>query len=123
VDYAEAGGITIIEAHNLITAYTKFFSIGNFHIFCRHLNETNAPDKTWNNFRIHLVMAYHQHKKMQVESAATSGYANAAVAQPEDDLAEASIYEFANLTTATAADRGIVATFTDTNYCLAKQLK
>jgi hypothetical protein len=45
---------------------------------------------------------------MQGESAATSYYANAAVAQPEDDLAEAAIDAFANLATATAVDRGIV---------------
>jgi hypothetical protein len=44
---------------------------------------------------------------MQGESAATSGYANAAVAQPaDDDLVEGSIDSFANLATATAVDHG-----------------
>jgi hypothetical protein len=38
VDYAEAGGITIIEAHTLQTAYTKIFETGIFHSACRRWN-------------------------------------------------------------------------------------
>jgi hypothetical protein len=41
---------------------------------------------------------------MQGESSATSGYANAAISQPEDDLAEAALDAFVNLATATAVD-------------------
>jgi hypothetical protein len=56
---------------------------------------------------------------MQGESAATSKYGNADVAQPTDyDLAEASIDEFTNLVTATAVEHGIVATLTDVNSSL-----
>jgi hypothetical protein len=61
---------------------------------------------------------------MQGETAATYGYANAAVAQPvDDDLYEAAIDAFANLATPTAVDHGIVANLTDANYCLTKQLE
>jgi hypothetical protein len=61
---------------------------------------------------------------MQGESAATSCYSNAAVAQPaDDDLAEAAIDASANLATATAVYRCIVATLTDVNSRLAKQLE
>jgi hypothetical protein len=61
---------------------------------------------------------------MQGESAATSGYhsANADVGQTEDQLAEATIGALANLATATAADRGVVATLTEANARLGKQL-
>jgi hypothetical protein len=59
---------------------------------------------------------------MQGKSTATSRYANAAVAQQEDDLAKSAIDAFANLATATAVDRDIVATLTDTNSRLARQL-
>jgi hypothetical protein len=46
------------------------------------------------------------------------------VAQPDYDyLAGASINAFANLATATAVDRGIVATLTNANYRLTKQLE
>jgi hypothetical protein len=68
-------------------------------------------------------MAYRQHKQMQGESAETSGYANAAVAQPDEDLAEAAIDVFANLASATAVDRSILATFTEANARLVKQLE
>jgi hypothetical protein len=60
---------------------------------------------------------------MQGESAATSGYhsANAAVRQTEEQMAEATIGALANIVTATAADRGVVATLTEANTRLAKQ--
>jgi hypothetical protein len=62
---------------------------------------------------------------MQGESAATAGYhsANAVVIQTEDQMAEATIGELANLATATAADRGVVAALAQANYRLAKQLE
>jgi hypothetical protein len=123
VDYAEAGGITIGEAQKLSTAYTKVFATGIFHSACRRWNERYAPSKTWNNFKMHFATAYPQHKQMQGESAATSGYANAAVAQPDEDLVEAAIDAFTNLASATAVDRAIVATLTEANYRLAKQLE
>jgi hypothetical protein len=60
----------------------------------------------------------------QCESVDTSGYDNAAVAQPtNDDLAEAAIDAFDNLATATSVDHCIVATLTDANAHLEKQLE
>jgi hypothetical protein len=123
MDYAEAGGITIGKAHKLSTAYTKVFSTSNLHSDCRRWNERAVPDKIWNNFKIHVTTAYRQHTQIQGESAATSGYGNADVAQPEDDLAEAAIDMFVNLATSTLVDRGIVATLIDANSRLAKQLE
>jgi hypothetical protein len=62
---------------------------------------------------------------MQGESAATAGYhsANAAVSQNEDQMDEATIVALANLATATAAVRGVVADLTQANSRLAKQLE
>jgi hypothetical protein len=62
---------------------------------------------------------------MQGESAATAGYhsANAAVGQTEDQLAEATIEALANLATETAVDRVAVATLTEANAHLVKQLE
>jgi hypothetical protein len=62
---------------------------------------------------------------MQGESAATSGYhsANADLGQTENQMYEATIVSLANLATATAADRGVVATLTGANAILAKQLE
>jgi hypothetical protein len=62
---------------------------------------------------------------MQGESAATAGYhsTNAAVTQNKDQMAEATIGALANMTTATAADRGVVAALTHAISRLAKQLE
>jgi phage shock protein A len=62
---------------------------------------------------------------MQGESAVTSGYhsANAAVGQTEEQMAESTIGAIANLATATAAYRGVVATLIEANARLVKQLE
>jgi hypothetical protein len=61
---------------------------------------------------------------MQGESAATAGYhsANAAVGQTVEQMAEATIGAPENLATATAADRGVVATLMEANGRLVKKL-
>jgi hypothetical protein len=62
---------------------------------------------------------------MQGESAATSGYhsANAAVEKTEDQMAEVTIGALSNLATDYASDRVVVATLTEANARLAKQLE
>jgi hypothetical protein len=92
---------------------------------CRRWNEKPLAEKTWAQCKAHFSAAHHQHKQMQGESAATAGYhsANAAVVQTEDQMAEATIGAPANLATATAADRGVVATLTEANARLVKQLE
>jgi hypothetical protein len=62
---------------------------------------------------------------MQGESSATAGYhsTNAAVGQTKYQMAEATIGTLANLATATAADHGVVATLTEANTRLVKQLE
>jgi hypothetical protein len=92
---------------------------------CRRWNEKPTAEKTWTHFKSHFAAAHRQHKQMQGESAATAGYhsANAAMTQNEDQMDEATIGALANLATATAADRGVVAALTQENSCLAKQLE
>jgi phage shock protein A len=62
---------------------------------------------------------------MQGETAANAVYhsANAAMTDNEDHMAEATICDLANLATATAADRGVVAALTQANSRLVKQLE
>jgi hypothetical protein len=62
---------------------------------------------------------------MQGETAAHAGFhsANAAMTQNEDQMAEATIGALANLATATAAKRGVVAALTQDNSCLVEQLQ
>jgi hypothetical protein len=105
--------------------YAKIFETWHFMSACRRWNEKPNTEKTWAQFRAHFSSAHRQHKQMQGESAATSGYhsANAAVGKTEDQMAEATIGALANLATATAADRGVVVTLTEANARLAKQLE
>jgi hypothetical protein len=92
---------------------------------CRRWNEKPLADKTWAQFKAHFSAAHRQHKQMQGESAATASYhsANADVEKTEDQMAEATIGAMTNLATATAADRGVVATLTEANTRLVKQLE
>jgi hypothetical protein len=62
---------------------------------------------------------------MKGETAAHAGFhsANAAMTQTEDHMAESTIVALANLATATAADRGVVAALTQANARLVKYLE
>jgi hypothetical protein len=124
-DYSEAGGVPIGHSQQINVGYAKIFATGHFMSACRRWNEKPAAEKTWTHFKSHFAAAHCQHKQMQGESAATTGYhsANAAMNQNEDQMAEATIGALANLATATAADRGVVAARTQANSRLAKQLE
>jgi hypothetical protein len=123
--YSEAGGVLIGHPQQINVGYAKIFATGHFMSACPRWNEKHLIEKTWTQFKSHFAAAHRQHKQMQGESAATAGYhsANAAVGQTEDQLAEATIGALDNLTTATAADRGVVATLTEANSRLVKQLE
>jgi phage shock protein A len=106
-----------------VSAYYKIFKSGKFNSACRRWDEKNEADKTWNNFKIHFAAAFSQHRQMQGETVGAQGYANAAVAQPEDDLAEQAMCAFTNIATATAVARGVVEQLTEANSHLTKQLE
>jgi hypothetical protein len=124
-DYYEAGGVLIVLPQQINVVYAKIFATGHFMSACRRCNEKPNMEKTWAQFKTHFSAAHHQHKQMQGESAATSGYhaANAVVEQTEEQMADATIGALVNLVTATAADRGVVATLTEANERLTKQLE
>jgi hypothetical protein len=125
VHYSEAGGVLIGHPQQINVGYAKIFGTGHFMSVCRQWNEKHAIEKTWTPFKSHFAAAHRQHKQMQGESAATAGYhsANAAVGQTEDKMAEATIGALANLATATAAGRGVMAALTQANARLVKQLE
>jgi hypothetical protein len=124
-DYSEAGGVLIGHPQQIKFGYAKIFASGHFMSACRRWNEKHHIEKTWTQFKSYFAATYRQHKQMQGESAVTAGYnaANADVVQTEDQLAESTIGALDNLDTATAADRGVVATRTEANTRLVKQLE
>jgi hypothetical protein len=124
-DFSEAGGVPIGPSQQINVGYAKIFATGLFMSACRRWNEKTAAEKTWNHFKSHFAAAHRQHRQMKGESAAHAGFhtANAAMAHTEDHMAEATIGALANLATATAADRGVVAALTQANARLVKQLE
>jgi hypothetical protein len=124
-DYYEAGGFLIGHPQQINVGYAKIFATGHFMSACRRWNEKHAIEKTWTQFKSHFAATHRQHKQMQGEYAATAGYhsANAAVSHNEYQMAESTIGALANLATATAEDRGVVADLTQANARLAKQLE
>jgi hypothetical protein len=124
-DYSEAGCILIGHSQKINVGYAKIFATGHFMSACCRWNEKPLAEKTWAQFKAHFSAAHRQHKQMQGEHDATSGYhsANAAVGQTEEQMAEATIGALAKLVTATAADRGVVATLTEANARLVKQVE
>jgi hypothetical protein len=119
------GGVLIGHLQQINVGYAKIFATGRFMSACRQWNEKLTIEKTWTQFKSHFAAAHRHHKQMQGESAVTAGYhyANSAVTHNEDQMAEATIGALANLATATAADRGVVAALTQANSRLAKQLE
>jgi hypothetical protein len=105
--------------------YAKIFATCKFTSACRRCNEKETADKTWANFKAHFAAVHRRHKQIQEESAANSGHhaANAAVDKTEDQMVEVTIGALVNLATATATDRGFVATLTEANSLLARQLE
>jgi hypothetical protein len=124
-DYSEAGCVLIGHPKQIDVGYAKIFATGHFMSACRRWNGKPLADKTWAQFKAHFSTAHRQHKQMQGESAATAGYhsANTSVGKTEDQMAQATILALSNLATATAADRGVVATLTEANARLVKQLE
>jgi hypothetical protein len=125
VDYYEAGSVLVVHPKQINVGYAKIFATCHFMSAYSRWNEKPAAEKTWTQLKSHFAAAHRQHKQMHGGSAATAGYhsANAAVTQNEGQMAEATIGALANLATATAVDRGVVAALTQANSCLAKQLE
>jgi hypothetical protein len=124
-DYSEAGGVPIGPSQQINVGYAKIFATGHFMSACRRWNEKPAVEKTWTHFKSHFAPVHRQHKQMNWETVAHSGLhsANVAMTQTEDHMAEATIGALANLVTATAADRVVVAALTQANARLVKQLE
>jgi hypothetical protein len=124
-DYSEAEGIIIGHPHQINVGYSKIFSTGHFMSACRRWNEKPIIEKTWAQLMAHFATAHRQHKHIQGESTSNSGYhaSSSAMGQTEDQMNEATIGALDNLATATAADRGVVVTLTESNTRSAKQLE
>jgi hypothetical protein len=105
-------------------AYTLIFSTGLFPDACRAWQSRAIAGKTWAQFKIDFVTA-HREFRLTKQTAQQSGFhiANMMIKQGRDESMQETVDEIAQLETATASDRGTVATLTTTNAKLANQLE
>jgi hypothetical protein len=119
VAYAAAGGQDYSAAQIVNVAYSLLLATGQFEVACREWRLMPVAQKTWQNWKTHFAVAYNDIRESAV-TAKTAGFhgANAATEAYFNSAAEA----FANLATATAADREAVANLVVSNAALTQQL-
>jgi hypothetical protein len=105
-------------------AYTLMFNTGLFPDAYRAWQSRAIATKTWAQFKIDFATA-HREFRLTNQTAKQSGFhsANMIIEQGRYDLMKETAEAIAQLATATASDRGMVATLTTTNAKLANQLE
>jgi hypothetical protein len=122
--FAVAGGQPYDAAMIVHVAYTLMFNTGLFPDACRAWQSQAIAAETWAQFKIHFATA-HREFRLTNQTAQQSGFhsANMMIEQGRDDSMQETAEEFAQLATATALDRGTVATLTTTNAKLDSHLE
>jgi hypothetical protein len=122
--FADAGGQPYGAAMIVNVAYTLVFSTGLFPDACRAWQSRAIEEKTWAQFKIDFTTA-HREFRLTNQTAQQSGFhsANMMIEHGRDDSMQETVEGIAQLATATASDRGTVATLTTTNAKLANQIE
>jgi hypothetical protein len=124
--FALAGGQPYGAAIIVNVAYTLVLNTGLFPDACRAWQSRPTAAKTWAQFKIDVATA-HRELRLTNQTAQQSGFhsANMMIEQGMDDSMQETAEAIAHLATATASDRGTVATLTttNTNTKLANQLE
>jgi hypothetical protein len=122
--FALAEGKPYGNAMIVNVAYTLIFNTGFFPDACRAWKSRAIAGKTWAQFKIDFATA-HREFRLTNQTAHQSSFhsANMMIEQGRDELMQDTAEAIAQLATATASDRGIVATLTTTNSKLAAQLE
>jgi hypothetical protein len=121
VEYADDGNQPFTAQQIINAAYTIVFNTGIFFEECKHWRLLPAVDKTWDRFKEHFTDAYHQHR-LQQATMQGAGYHKANFLSDQHFPYEETAAALANLATATAADRQVMANLTNTIEALTKQL-
>jgi hypothetical protein len=105
-------------------AYTLVFNTGLFPDACRAWQSRAIAGKTWAQFKIDFTTA-HREFRLTNQTAHQYGFhsANMMIEQGREETMQYTVDAIAQLATATASDRGTVATLTTTNAKLATQLE
>jgi hypothetical protein len=118
--FAVAGGQPYGAAMIVNVAYTLVFNTGLYPDACCAWQSRVIAAKTWAQFKIDFATA-HREFRLTNHTAQQSGFhsANMMIEQGRDESMQETAEEIAQLVTATASDRGTVATLTTTNAKLA----
>jgi hypothetical protein len=122
--FAVAGGQPYSAAMIVNVAYTLVLNTGLFPNAWRAWQSRAIAGNTWAQFKIDFVTAYREFR-LTNQTAQQSGFhsANMMIEQGREETMQDTIDVISQLATATASDRGTVATLTTTNAKLATQLK
>jgi hypothetical protein len=122
--FAVAGGQPYGAAIIVNVAYTLVFNTELFPDACRSWQSRATAAKTWAQFKIDFATA-HREFRLTNQTVQQSGFhsANMMIEKGLDDSMHETAEAIAQLVTATASDRGTVATLTTTNAKLANQLE
>jgi hypothetical protein len=122
--FAVAGGQPYGAAMIVNVAYTLVFNTWFFPDACRAWQSRAIAGKTWAQFKIGFATE-HREFRLTNQTAQQSGFhsANMMIEQGRDESMRDTVDAIAQLATATASNRGTVATLTTTNAKLANQLE
>jgi uncharacterized protein YukE len=122
--FAVAGGQPYGAAMIVNVAYTLVFNMGLFPDACLAWQSRAIVGKTWAQFKLDFATAHHEFR-LTNKTAQQSGFhsANMMIEQGREETMQDTVDAISQLATATASDRGTVATLTTTNAKLATQLE
>jgi hypothetical protein len=122
--FAVAGGQPYGAAMIVNVAYTLVFNTGLFPYACRAWQSRAIAGKTWAHFKLDFATAHHEFR-LTNQTTHQSGFhsANTMIKQERKETIKDTVDTISKLATATASDRGTVATLTTTNARLATQLE
>jgi hypothetical protein len=105
-------------------AYTLVFNTGLFPDACRAWQSRAIAGKTWAQFKLDFATA-HRELRLTNQTAHQSGFhsANMMIEKGREETMQDTLDTIFQLATATASNRGTVATLTTNNANLATQLK
>jgi hypothetical protein len=123
-DFAVAGGQPYGAAMIVNVAYTLVFNTGLFPDACRAWKSRGIAGKKWAQFKLDFATA-HREFCLTNQTVHQSGFhsANMMIEQGHNETMQDTVDAIAQLATATASDRGTMATLTTTNAKLATQLE
>jgi hypothetical protein len=119
-----AGGKPYGDAMIVNVAFTLVFNTGFFPNACCTWQVRAIADKTWMQFKIDFAAA-HREFCLTNQTSQQSGFhsANMMIEQGCGEAMQGNVDTIAQLATATASDRGTVATLAATNAKLPSQLE